>query len=201
MKRSIQQGFTLIELMIVVAIIGILAAVALPAYQDYTVRARITEGFNLANPARQGLATDGISSLDDYQRFVATWNAQSAGSGANSKYVSSVWFSNDAKSALKGSGATGDDKEHILITYKADTVGSLATKNVIQLFPRIRTGKSSAVAVDPATAWKAGETGSVDWACVGAEATTANSKARNLGTFTANATSGVLAKYAPSECR
>jgi type IV pilus assembly protein PilA len=51
MKRN-QQGFTLIELMIVVAIIGILAAVAIPAYQDYTVRARITEGLNLASTAQ-----------------------------------------------------------------------------------------------------------------------------------------------------
>ncbi len=56
MKRQMQKGFTLIELMIVVAIIGILAAVALPAYQDYTKRARVTEGFNLAASLKTGVA-------------------------------------------------------------------------------------------------------------------------------------------------
>lgn len=54
--KKIQQGFTLIELMIVIAILGILMAIAIPAYQDYTVRAKVSEGMQLAAPAKLAVA-------------------------------------------------------------------------------------------------------------------------------------------------
>ncbi len=57
----LQKGFTLIELMIVVAIVGILAAIAIPAYQDYTIRARVTEGLSLANAAKMAVTETAIT--------------------------------------------------------------------------------------------------------------------------------------------
>ncbi len=63
MKRT-QQGFTLIELMIVVAIIGILAAIAIPAYQDYTIRAKVTEGIGFASSAKTAVSEYYLSNND-----------------------------------------------------------------------------------------------------------------------------------------
>ena len=120
--KAIQKGFTLIELMIVIAIIGILAVVALPAYQDYTARAQVSEALTLAEGQK--------SAVTEYRSDRGAWPTTNAMAGVASsisgKYVASVVVgANGAITAtMKKNGVNADISEKTLILKPTDVAGS-----------------------------------------------------------------------------
>lgn len=178
--NRIQKGFTLIELMIVVAIIGILAAIALPAYQDYTVRAKVSEAIIAGSSAKttmsEAFQTDSTTGLIS---AATAWNAKTPAEVA-SKYVKDIEITVGSPYTIEVSIEAGAGSKNGIPTDQDN--------KKIWFSPNVQ----NAIPTDAST-------GAIDWACGSESAATAT--ARGLGNVKFDIGTGLKAKYAPSECR
>ena len=176
MQKTLQKGFTLIELMIVIAIIGILAAIALPAYQDYTIRAKVAEAPILASGIKAGVSEsfidDGVDGIVRYAAVIAV----------------------DLPNILT------DKMTNLVISDAVATMGhfTLTMGGIPQL------GAANQIAFSPfigavGTLSNANSTGSIQWVCAGANG--GNGILQYPALTVPGAANGILDNYLPNECR